>query len=47
MKAKIKEMKVQEEKARQRKGVPGKGHKEGYKRFCPFCHLEWFIDGID
>ena len=28
------------------KGRPGKGHKPGYKLYCPRCQTEYMIDGL-
>ena len=42
----LKEIKIREQKERQLKGRPGKGHIAGYKTYCQFCQTEWFIDGV-
>jgi hypothetical protein len=46
MEAKIKEIRAQEERERKLKGVPGKGHQQGYDRFCKFCHREFYVEGV-
>lgn len=46
MASRLKEINDREEKERQLKGKPGKGHIAGYKSFCSFCHIEWFVECV-